>query len=370
MMRYICVLLIFICQFSFGQIDDILKFSTFYGSFGTSSPMTQNSFFNVSGEYGIDTEMLTETNRDLDVDFKWNIGVRKIARFDYEQREIFYDGTEQTKGQLTNKGAVEGLEFMFEYSKFREQGVSGVDRKYFVRYLDKWWFVRGDYTSIELQDIEFASVDLRGRYDLLNGLSFNGGVTSRWHRTYGCDPFEMWMINNPDAPWYIFAYEQGYDDVYWYYDGEQNGIDDYYDYWDWYWYDEQGELIAYSDHEFYNYHFGNIVNEFRETELGKLDKQHLMSLSFGLDYYKHSDNFWIHSWANVMPYHFGFGWLGDDEHSYISYNNNEQWLDWNIGIVLGSKISKKFGLFVEGDYNDFWGQKWYQAKAGINYIFF
>ena len=305
----------------------------------------------------------------MGLDFKWNIGVRKIARFDYEQRQIFYDGTEQTKGQLTNKGAVEGLEFMFEYSKFREQGVQGIDQKYFIRYLDKWWFIRGDYTSIELQDIEFASVDLRGRYDLMNGLSFNAGVTARWHRPYGYDPFDAWMSANPEEPWYSFAYEQGYTDEYWFFDGEDNGVDDWYDYWNWNWYDEEGEIVAYTDHEFYNYHFGDVVNEYRAEELGQLEKQQQFSASLGVDYYKHTDKFWVHSWANVMPYHFGFGLLGDDTFNYKSSNNDEQWLDWNIGVVLGSKLSKKFGIFMKAIIMTL-GNQWYVAKAGVNYVFF
>ena len=47
-------------------------------------------------------------------DYKFSIGIRKLARFDYENREnVFYDGSETNVGWKSNVGAVEGIEYVF-----------------------------------------------------------------------------------------------------------------------------------------------------------------------------------------------------------------------------------------------------------------
>ena len=63
--------------------------------------------------------------------FDYNIafGVRKIARFGYENRaQTFYDGTEDSWSDGANVGKVKGLEFLFEVDYTRQQGNEYLDQ--------------------------------------------------------------------------------------------------------------------------------------------------------------------------------------------------------------------------------------------------
>jgi hypothetical protein len=42
----------------------------------------------------------------------------------------------------------------------------------------------------------------------------------------------------------------------------------------------------------------------------------------------------------------------------------------NCGLIVGAKMGKHFGLFLEGDYLSYWDRTVYSAKAGINYLIF
>ena len=86
----------------------------------------------------------------------------------------------------------------------------------------------------------------------------------------------------------------------------------------------------------------------------------------GFDYYHYTKTFWLHSWANVLPYHHDIG----SKYSYHKYNNNEQWYDYSGGLILGYKLNKHLGMFVEGKYNKYWNREWHDFKFGINYVIF
>jgi hypothetical protein len=87
-----------------------------------------------------------------------------------------------------------------------------------------------------------------------------------------------------------------------------------------------------------------------------------LSVVVGADYYYTADNFWAHTWASMYPLHRGF--------SEYSFDYSLSKLDWDIGIVVGSKVNTHLGLFLEGRYVRFWEIETYKFRAGINYLIF
>ena len=89
------------------------------------------------------------------------------------------------------------------------------------------------------------------------------------------------------------------------------------------------------------------------------------SLVLGFDYYYYSKKLWLHSWANLMPWHYDDG----GEFMYHNYVDG-QWVDYSGGLIFGWKLNRSLGAFVEGKYNKYWNREWYDFKCGINYIIF
>jgi len=85
----------------------------------------------------------------------------------------------------------------------------------------------------------------------------------------------------------------------------------------------------------------------------------------GFDFYHFTDDFWFHSWGNVLPYHYDTG--GE----YMYHNTvNGQWLDYSGGLIFGHRFNKHLGVFLEGRYYKYWNREWYNFKCGANYVIF
>ena len=93
--------------------------------------------------------------------------------------------------------------------------------------------------------------------------------------------------------------------------------------------------------------------------------QQELSAVVGVAYYVYNPKFWLHAWSDVLPYHKGLS-----DYSYITMDiDDKKELDFDIGIIFGTKITKRLGLFVEGHYQRYWNIKNYEFKTGINYLF-
>ena len=44
----------------------------------------------------------------------------------------------------------------------------------------------------------------------------------------------------------------------------------------------------------------------------------------------------------------------------------EQWDDYQAGVMFGWKVGRKLGIFIEGEYTQFWDSKIYATNFGIN----
>ena len=66
-------------------------------------------------------------------DYNLAFGIRKIARFGYENKaNTFYDGTENSWSDGANIGKVKGLEFLFETDIKRQDGIDYTDHHHFI----------------------------------------------------------------------------------------------------------------------------------------------------------------------------------------------------------------------------------------------
>ncbi len=92
-----------------------LKFSTVYGAVNGGTSVSDVKTFSVTS--GQLQEGLVETPYD----YSLTIGIRKIARFGYENRaNTFYDGTESNYTDAATVGKVRGFEYLFEIDYARQ----------------------------------------------------------------------------------------------------------------------------------------------------------------------------------------------------------------------------------------------------------
>ena len=130
--------------------------------------------------------------------------------------------------------------------------------------------------------------------------------------------------------------------------------------------DPDGNIVATNSEVWNEVVIPEVLENYVEGKKNELKNQWQYSIVFGLDYYYYSKNFWLHTWGNIMPYHYD----DEGEYSYHNFNDGEQWYDYSGGLIFGLKVNKHLGTFVEGKYNKYWNKEWYDFKLGINYIIF
>jgi hypothetical protein len=333
----------------------LFKYSTFYLSGTATSPMAEQPRYMMDRSTG----QLTDITTINPYNYKVSFGLRKIARFDYENKaNVFYDGSENPISNSATIGAVSGSEYLLACDLVRNRGNEFINHEYWYRHVSKYWMIKGTYVDKQEINLKHFGADIRGKIDL-GKFNLSAGVKHRSHPVYGLNPFTE-NFNLAVDPWWSVAYDLGYEDDYWYFDGEGNGVDDPYDYYNWNWFAPDGTLVATTDEEFMKYEFGKAVDHYNRTYLNNLGLQQELSIVVGLSYYYYRPKYWIHFWGDIMPKHKG---LSD-----YSYDENN--IDFDIGTVLGFKMSKRFGLFLEGRYQKYWDINNYEIKTGINYTIF
>ena len=316
------------------------KYSTFYTSMSMNTSMIENQDF-IAIDKGYE-----ETTQINPYDYNLTIGIRKIARFDYEQKiKTWYYGTEKSVGDNTTIGNNIGWEYLFNFSFIRNRGEKFNSQDFWIRHLGNKLVTKIQYKDNQRVNLKYTAVD--SRYRLSKGrFDFTLGACARTHPVYGVSPIEEFWVSGENT-FQELAEDFGYSTQY------VQG--------DWHWFKED-ELIATSNDEFYNHYFGNAVASYNDEELDKLGMVTEVSLVLGVAYYKYSKFFWLHSWVNLLPYHYGV-----NEYSY-DYNNNP--IDFDLGLIAGWKLTKSLGIFVEGTYTSFWDKKVYESKVGFNYLIF
>ena len=337
------------------------KYSTFYVSGNISSPMAEQRQYMMDRETGDMTDITIVNPHD----YKYNIGIRKIARFDYENKaNQFYDGEENPVSNYATIGAVNGSEYLLSLEVARNRGSEFVNHEYWYRYVGKNFIVKAEYMDNQEIQLKTFGAEARGKINL-GDFNLSAGVKHRSHPVYGINPFEENFDLSVD-PWWSVAYDLGYTDEYWFFDGEDNGVDDLYDYYNWNWFTPEGVQIADTDEEFMRYHFGKAIDTYNRNELSLLGMQQEVSIVIGANYYFYKDNFWVHGWGDILPYHIGLS-----DFAYVDMDiPGKTNLDFNVGLITGAKITKKLGVFTEGRYQRYWDIKNYEIKMGVNYSIF
>jgi len=326
-----------------GQVDfkKYFKFATFYGAASGGTSISDVETFSVNN--GLETATI-QTPFDYNIAF----GVRKIARFGYENRaNTFYDGTEDSWSDGANVGKVKGLEFLFEIDYTRQQGNKYLDQHHFIRYVDDKYILKGEYLEDGFADIKYVETSERYRYKVNDKLSFNAGLVQRLSEPYGYDPLAEWVLSNGNIHYTYLALQEGYN--------VNVAASEYFS--------PSGELVATSSEVWEEVVIPTMLSDYTERKRGELNQIIQHSLVVGFDYYHYTKSFWAHAWANLMPYHYDDG----NDYSYHKYEGN-QWLDYNGGIIFGTKLNKRLGVFTEGKYNKYWNREWYDFKLGVNYI--
>ena len=342
----------------FKFVKNFFKYSTIYASGRVGQPLQETS----KDWYVDQGSNLTDVTEVYPYDYTVSVGIRKIARFDYEIKpNVFYDGSEVNVGSKSNVGAVEGFEYIFAHDWVRQWGDQYRNQTYFLRYLGKYWVGAIKFNEIGVADLRYSQADLRSRFAIGKFFNITAGVVGRTHRPYGYNPIADYLQYNP---WWSLAYEYGYTDNFY---GIDYDNDDEIDNFDWTWNDPDGNKVADTDLDFRNNIYGDIVNDYNGTMLDSVGTMYTLSAAVGLDFYYYSDNerFWCHMWGNLLPFHKHIA--GDRDFSYSNFIGQNQWLDYNAGVIVGAKLGKGFGLFVEGEYLKYWDRRVYSGKVGINY---
>ena len=427
----------------FGQdfILNFFKYSTAYASFSLNAPRYQDDKFAIVGGLSTGDLEVERNERELKADFQKSFGIRKIGRFKYEPKRgvknagnggTWYDGSEQNANETATLGPVKGWEYLIKWSEGRQWGNEYVNQEYWLRYIGDWMIAKVGWTALGVEDISYGQGDLRFKWTppiLDDKLTFSVGAKHRQHPVYGFDAMVLdttWY----KGQWWNFAEDAfGIDDNMWFdptmidedgnwihqelyeYDpitGELVPIEGDGPYWneggeywghDWLGRDDNGRIFAYTDREYFLYHFPGMLENYINGVKKNLGYQKETSLVLGVDYYHYSDNWWVHAWGNFLPYHYGHDkysyhnamhykahlegetecsmcveYIGDGSGDPSTFKFSDDgmahiWIDYDFGAVFGVKIKENLGVFAEGRYLYYWERPAYDFKFGLNYQF-
>lgn len=386
-MRYLILLLwCFVAQ---GQIlkkayDEFFKYSSIYvaGNVSNAYEKTTKDYFvekPADGDlYGI--PRVIDVTEYYPNDYRVGFGIRKLARFDYEVKPNFYDGTEINKALSSPTAAVKGFEYLFHYEQERERGEEFVNTRYFLRHTGKYHIIKLEQREQGNVGFEYQSAEARLRLPIGKKFSVSAGYIYRTHQTaYGYNPIEIWLNETgqdgvPINPWYTLGYMYGYQDyIYVSNIYNENGTSEVIDY---VWLNDRGQTVAYTDLDFRNRIFGRLMNRYNAEKWEELDSFAEYAPIVGFDFYHYGSKFWLHAYANyILPNHeyvegnVDFSYLHRNSWGKGGHNNllgGEQWEDWQGGLILGWKITKRLGIFIESEYTRFWDTEMHDTRFGLN----
>jgi hypothetical protein len=90
-----------------------------------------------------------------------------------------------------------------------------------------------------------------------------------------------------------------------------------------------------------------------------------LSAIFGVSYYTYKNDFWFHGWFDILPFHQG---LSDYSFNYSAVTDSKflpSQFDWDLGLVIGTKLSETVGVYLEGKHQRFWNIYNYNVQLGF-----
>ena len=328
-----------------------------------------NSTLYISGSMGTP---YINGNIELKDDYKYTVGLRKIALFPYQSSKKFYKGAENALSDNALFGAVDGLEYLFSASSVRNRGHEYIDQEYWLKWSNKRFITKFKYLEKESRDLQFASIDSRVKFTL-GSVYLSLGANIIGHPVYGHPAYD-----NYGYPWWQLAYEYGYTDYlvplndlnengeidnYWLWvetdpKTEEGFWQYYYEDSDYYWEDPDSNAVAYSDSEFLQYHMPSIIEQYNKNNKVK-EWQAEANLVLGLDFYLGNNSYYSHIWVNVFPSTVGL--------TEKSYDGDD--VQYDVGTLVGANLSEHIGVFIEGMKLSYYGRQEYNISLGVNYRF-
>ena len=374
--------------------QDFLKYGTVYGAGDISNSIEaeENTYFVRTNEDGslYSIPDVVDNTPDYPFDYRIGIGIRKLARFSYERKpKNFYDGTEEQLTFSAPTSALKGLEYQLHWENERWRGEDFQNHRLFIKHTGKYHIVKAESREVDKINLEYVSGEVRARLPIGKKFSISAGAIYRTHeRAYGYNPIEIWLnetetyydqYGNPFEgsanPWYTLGFEYGYTDHFTEYTDINTGVTTQ----DWIWKDADGNIVAYTDLEFRENVFTDLMNRYNNEKWEELDDFAEVAPIVGFDFYHYKGRFWLHAYGNyILPYHTYI--QGNKDFSYLQreswgkggHNNelaDQQWDDYSAGLNMGWKINKHLGVFMEGEYSKMWDSKLYQTTFGLNYTF-
>ncbi len=378
-------------QFFKSLYDDFLKYGTVYaaGNVGNAKLEQTKYFVRTNPNNLYDIPRVVDQTTYHSNNYRVGVGLRKLARFGYESKPNFYNGTENNVGLSAPTAAIKGLEYLLHLERQRVDGNEFDNKRLFVRHTGKYHI--GKFESRESGNVgfEYMSGEVRARLPIGNKFSISAGIIYRTHqKAYGYNPIEIWLNetmideysgeNFPVNPWWSLGYQYGFQDAFYSSevfnpDGTTSNIYNYL------WTNERGDIVAYTDEDFRDRIFGSLMNRFNQEAWDELDPFAEIAPIMGFDFYHYKNNFWLHAYGNwIMPYHSYVE--GNEDFSYLHRNSwgkgghndllaGEQWDDYQAGLMFGWKVTKSIGIFIEGEYTKFWDSEIFNSNFGINITF-
>jgi len=351
------LLLFTLISYSLTAQLNLLRFATFYASYSPTTPAAEPVGYRIQGLYDPGHQddyvngNIVEMTQYSDPNIQITIGLRKIARFDYQVKQgLFYDGSEHEISDYSTISNSPGLEYLFQYSFVRNRGTEVSQQEYKLRYISNYFTAKAAYVDDGLINLNYTLGEVRVRKSFGN-FDITAGVAHRSHPVYGYSPIEEWAKVNGNDSWKSLA------NSYYYLSTSQSG--------EWIYIDidaGESEWICAGDDEFYKYYFPTVLNRYNKEQLDLIGLQQEISAVVGLDYYLYRENYWIHAWGSLYPWHKGL-----TDFSYQRDNGQEE---WDTGLIFGVNLNRHLSLFVEGKHLKFWGMPAYELKTGINYLIF
>ena len=374
--------------------QDFLKYGTVYGAGDISNSIEaeENTYFVRTNEDGslYSIPDVVDNTPDYPFDYRIGIGIRKLARFSYERKpKNFYDGTEEQLTFSAPTSALKGLEYQLHWENERWRGEDFQNHRLFIKHTGKYHIVKAESREVDKINLEYVSGEVRARLPIGKKFSISAGAIYRTHeRAYGYNPIEIWLnetetyydqYGNPFEgsanPWYTLGFEYGYTDHFTQYTDINTGVTTQ----DWIWKDADGNIVAYTDLEFRENVFTDLMNRYNNEKWEELDDFAEVAPIVGFDFYHYKGRFWLHAYGNyILPYHTYI--QGNKDFSYLQreswgkggHNNelaDQQWDDYSAGLNMGWKINKHLGVFMEGEYSKMWDSELFQTTFGLNYTF-
>ena len=273
-MKQLLTLLLFLVSFTINSQNlfekiykDFLKYGTIYVAGDIDNPKEEpKDYFVRTNPNGnlYSAPVVVDGTDYYDYDYRYGFGIRKLARFDYEVKgKQYYDGTESNVGLSATNSPVKGLEYVFHTEKERSRDEIFKNHRYFVKHSGKNHMVKLESRAQGKVDFKYKSAEVRAKLPIGKKFSISAGAIYRTHeRPYGYNPVEIWLNETNESgqivnPWYTLGFMYGYDDIYYtQQDSFGNEISD------WYWIDEEGETVAYTDLQFRDTVFAELMNRY------------------------------------------------------------------------------------------------------------